>query len=153
MHSAAEDFALADLAIGQSAQFEVTVEAADIDRFAALSGDFSPLHIDADFARRRGFPGPVAHGAYLSALASRLVGMYLPGRDALLLQLRMSFAAPVVAGSRVKVRGTIVQISEAVRSAVVELRIVEAETLTPLARGKLTVGLIADPLSEEAADA
>jgi 3-hydroxybutyryl-CoA dehydratase len=145
MGSAAATFTLEDLAVGQSGAFEVVVTGADIDRFAVLSGDRSPLHLDSEFARRRGYPDRVAHGAYLAALASRLVGMSLPGENALLLQTQMSFAAPVVAGTRVRVTGTVEQLSDAVRSAVVAIRIVDADSLAPLARGRLTVGFTEDP--------
>lgn len=134
--------ALEDLAIGQRREFETAVGEADIDRFAVLSGDSSPLHIDAGFARRHGFDDRLAHGAYLVALVSRLVGMSLPGRNALLLKVEMSFAAPVVPGTRIRVTGTVEQISEAVRSAVIGVRITDAGKLSPLARGKLTVGFI-----------
>ncbi|HEY3909057.1 MAG TPA: MaoC/PaaZ C-terminal domain-containing protein [Stellaceae bacterium] len=140
MDSDAAALALEDLAIGQRYEFETAVADRDIDRFAALSGDVSPLHIDADFARRRGFDDRLVHGAHLVALASRLVGMSLPGRNALLLKLEMSFAAPVAPGTRVRVTGTVEQLSEAVRSAVVGIRITDAGTLAPLARGKATVG-------------
>lgn len=139
MDSAAAALAFEDLAIGQRGEFETTVGEADIDRFAALSGDASPLHTDPDFARRRGFDDRLAHGAYLVALASRLVGMSLPGRNALLLKVEMSFAAPVVPGTRVRVAGLVEQLSEAVRSAVIGVRITDATRLSPLARGKLTV--------------
>lgn len=140
--------ALEDLAIGQQCEFETTVGGADIDRFAALSGDASPLHTDADFARRRGFDDRIAHGAYLAALASRLVGMSLPGRNALLLKMDMSFVAPVVPGTRIRVSGTVEQLSAAVRSAVIGIRIMDAAKRSPLARGKMTVGL-----AEERTDA
>lgn len=142
--SAAERFTLGDLAIGQRSEFEVVIDGADIDRFAAISGDFSPLHTNACFARRRGFNDRIAHGAYLTALASRLVGMSLPGQNALLLKLQMSFAAPVVAGTRVRVSGVVEQISDAVRSAVIDIRVTDAASRSPLARGKATVGFLGE---------
>ena len=60
--------AFADLSVGQRAGFESLVSGRDLDRFIALSGDASPLHADAAFARARGFAGRVVHGAYLSGL-------------------------------------------------------------------------------------
>ena len=90
MAYAAEAFDLEDLAVGQHAEFETVIADGDIDRFATLSGDKSPLHVDKVFARTRGYADRVAHGAYLVALASRLVGMYLPGRNALLLAAQVS---------------------------------------------------------------
>lgn len=130
----------ADLALGQKAAFELAVTEAEIDRFAALSGDASPLHMDAAFAASRGFAGRVVHGAYLGALASRLVGMMLPGRNGLLLGTNLLFATPVIAGTRIRVSATVEQLSAAVESAVLRLAVTEAAGGAPLARGRLTVG-------------
>jgi 3-hydroxybutyryl-CoA dehydratase len=140
MSGSAAAFVLEDLAIGQQAGFDAVISEQDIDAFAALSGDRSPLHVDAGFARAHGFPGRVVHGAYLIALASRLVGMYLPGRNALLLAVSVSFAAPVMPGTRVRVTGVVDQLSDSVRSAVLKLRMTDAESGATLVRGKLTVG-------------
>jgi 3-hydroxybutyryl-CoA dehydratase len=140
MAYAAEVFDLENLAVGQHAEFETVISDGDIDRFARLSGDESPLHIDKAFARALGYTDRVAHGAYLVALASRLVGMYLPGRNALLLGMQMSFVAPTLPGARVRVRGEIDQLSDSVRSVVLKLAIRDTADEALLARGKLTVG-------------
>jgi 3-hydroxybutyryl-CoA dehydratase len=140
MKPAAAAFALEDLTVGQSASFDATISGGDIDAFAAISGDESPLHIDAAFARDRGYPDRVAHGAYLLALASRLAGMYLPGRNALLLAMNVSFAAPVLIGAQVTVSGVVDQVSDGVRSVVLRIRVMDSVTRETFARGKLTVG-------------
>lgn len=103
-----------------SAELVVTVTEAMIDAFAALSGDTNPLHTDAAYARSRGFAGRVAHGQLTAAFLSTLVGVHLPGRRALLQGVRTTFHAPVLVGDVLTVRGSIDQISEAVRR--VELR-------------------------------
>ena len=144
MAYAAEAFDLEDLAVGQHAEFETVIADGDIDRFAALSGDESPLHVDKAFARNRGYADRVAHGAYLVALASRLAGMYLPGRNALLLAVQVSFVAPALPGARVRVRGEIEQLSDSVRSVVLKLAIHDIANEALLARGRLTVGFTAD---------
>jgi len=140
MTRAAAEFGLDDLVIGQKAEFDTVLTGDDIDAFARLSGDMSPLHVDPAFARERGFSDRLVHGAHMAALASRLVGMYLPGRNALLLALNTSFAAPVPAGTRVNVSGVVEQLSDSVRSAVLKLRVVDCNTRLTLARGRLTVG-------------
>lgn len=142
--SPAASFAFEDLHLGQEAGFEALITAADVGRFAELSGDASPLHTDPAFAAARGFGDRVVHGAYLAALASRLCGMILPGRNGLLLAMSLSFAAPTLVGTRVTVTGTVDQLSHGVRSAVVKLAIVETTQRTPLARGRLTVGFTED---------
>jgi acyl dehydratase len=140
MGTCAAAFTLNDLAVGQKAQFDTIITDGDIDAFAALSGDTSPLHVDAGFARARGFGDRVAHGAHLIALASRLAGVYLPGRNALLLAINASFTTPVLPGTRVTVSGVVDQLSDSVRSAVLKLRITDANNGATLARGRITVG-------------
>ncbi|WP_335949333.1 MaoC family dehydratase [Salipiger bermudensis] len=49
---------------------EITV--ADIADFCRLTRDFHPLHTDADYAKKAGFPGIIAHGLYGLALMEGL---------------------------------------------------------------------------------
>jgi acyl dehydratase len=49
-----------------------TVTEADVVAFAGLSGDFNPLHVDHEAARRGPFRKPVAHGLLGLAIASGL---------------------------------------------------------------------------------
>ena len=54
-------YTLADMVPGLSEEFTVTVTAEMMDQFKAITGDVSPIHIDADYAKDRGFPGPVSY--------------------------------------------------------------------------------------------
>lgn len=138
--SAVAEWTLETLVEGQQACFETTIDTAAIDAFAAVSGDNSPLHIDPEFAERRGFGGRVAHGVLLAGLVSRLVGVHLPGRDCLLLDLQMKFVTPVLAGQTVRVTGVVDQISQAARAAILKVVIDNLTTGALAARGKATVG-------------
>ena len=40
-------------------------------RYAGASGDFNPIHIDADFAKAVGLPGSILHGLYVMGLVAR----------------------------------------------------------------------------------
>lgn len=61
------------------ARRDVVMRQADFDRFAALSGDANPIHVDPDFAARTRFGRTVAHGAFLCAIARGLVEELAPG--------------------------------------------------------------------------
>ena len=143
MAAAVATLNFADLSVGQSVEFEASATTADVDRFAAVSGDVSPLHVDEGFARSRGFGGRVVHGAYLTALVSRLVGVHLPGENCLLQALTMQFRAPVLAGARLSVTGTVDQLSEAVRTAVLKVAIRDLDSGSLVATAKVTVGFTA----------
>jgi 3-hydroxybutyryl-CoA dehydratase len=109
--------------IGLSRSIEVAIRPDDVTRFAALSGDFAPMHTDAAFAKAAGFDGVVVHGAYLIALVSRLVGMEFPGPEAVLERMDIAFRKPCYAPSDVKLTATVKQISEAVQSIILEIAI------------------------------
>jgi 3-hydroxybutyryl-CoA dehydratase len=101
-----------DLSVGLVRELHWTVAPSDVDAFAACSGDFNPLHVDAAFARQAGFPDRVAHGFLLGAKISAFVGMVMPGRDCLLLETQLAWPAAIFSGDAIRIRGEIVELSE-----------------------------------------
>lgn len=65
------------------------------DRFARLSGDANPIHVDADFAARTRFGRTVAHGVLLETLLRGLADTLAPGWRVSTQALR--FSAPTFA--------------------------------------------------------
>ena len=112
-----------DLFIGMTAEFSRVVDTQMINRFAELSGDKNPLHLDAEYAHRFGFKNQVVHGMLCSALFSELVGMHLPGESSLLTEISVIFVKPVLGGDKVVVSGSISQLSPAFKSAKIEATI------------------------------
>ena len=94
---------------------------ADIEAFAALSGDHNPLHLDDTFATRARFPGRVVHGMLSAAQVSAMIGMRLPGPGALWTEQHFNFLGPVFVGDEVTFVLRVKQKSEGSRTLVVEL--------------------------------
>jgi 3-hydroxybutyryl-CoA dehydratase len=111
-----------DMSIGTHRELRWVVEGHDLDRFAALSGDHNPLHVDETFARNRGFPARVGHGLLLGAKISAFLGTIMPGRDCLLLETQIAWPHPYFAGDIVKIRGEIVTKSTENRVIKIKLR-------------------------------
>lgn len=103
----AKDLCFDDIAVGDKASFQYTLSNRDIDKFANLSGDFNPLHVDDEYASSTPFGRRIVHGMFLASLFSRLVGMYLPGRRCLYLAQSLDFVHPVFAGDRIEVQGEV----------------------------------------------
>jgi 3-hydroxybutyryl-CoA dehydratase len=100
--------------------FELTREA---DRYrpvyyAAVSGDFNPIHIDPEVGRAAGFPGAILQGMCTMAWLADACTAYL-GDPARVKRLKVRFARPVVVGDVVTFRGRCV----AVEGPVVRLEI------------------------------
>jgi 3-oxoacyl-[acyl-carrier protein] reductase len=106
---------LDDLRVGEEATFTVVVTEDLVDRFADLTGDRNPLHVDAEAAKQSEFRQRIAHGMLLAGHFSTLVGMYLPGERALYLSQSTHFIKPVYLGDTVRVVGKVLAISRATR--------------------------------------
>ncbi|MFN3512740.1 MAG: MaoC family dehydratase [Phenylobacterium sp.] len=96
-----------DLEVGQSAELVRIVGAADIEAFAAVSGDVNPVHLDEDYARTTTFQGRIAHGMLSAAYISAVLGTRLPGPGAIYLSQSLKFRRPVKIGDAVTARVTV----------------------------------------------
>lgn len=93
-----------DMRIGSSVEKEYRFSQSDFNRFAALSGDDNPIHVDEAFAAQTRFGRPVAHGMLLFARVAALLGRQLPGPGSRLLLQEMTFYHPTYAREPVSVR-------------------------------------------------
>lgn len=92
-----------------------TIEAADINLFAGLTGDFYPLHVDEVAARATRFGGRIAHGPLTFAMAVGLVGLsnYLGDAIEALLEVQSIRAKkPVRAGDTIRVHVEVLRCEE-----------------------------------------
>lgn len=68
----------------------------DFDRFARLSGDDNPIHVDPAYSAVTRFGRPVAHGMLLNTIFRGLLERAAPG--AALTEQSLMFTAPTYAG-------------------------------------------------------
>src|SRR5262249_55394883 len=95
---------LEDLALGQSAEDARVVADAGITKFAEVSGDFNPVHVDEEFAQTTPFKGRIAHGMLSGAFISSVLGNRLPGPGAIYISQSLKFKRPVRPGDEVVTR-------------------------------------------------
>lgn len=110
----------------------------DQREFARVSGDFNPLHLDADFARRTQFGAPVVHGIHtvLWALDSLLRSEQFDLRS-----LRVLFHQPLFLDETVTVR------KGAQTEAVMGLDVVAAGTVVTSIKLSSQPGKVAGPVA------
>jgi 3-hydroxybutyryl-CoA dehydratase len=87
--------------IGERASFAKTVTESDVTTFAGLIGDFNPIHVDAEYARKSRFGQRVAHGMFTGGLISAVLGNKLPGPGSIYLSQQIEFLAPVFIGDTI----------------------------------------------------
>ena len=96
-----------ELSVGQSARLLRTLTQADIQAFAAVSGDTNPAHLNAEYANDTLFHGVIAHGMWGGALISALLGTQFPGPGTIYLEQNLKFVKPVRIGDTLTVTATV----------------------------------------------
>lgn len=96
-----------ELSVGQSAEQSFTVTEDVIVKFAEVSGDDNPVHLDEAFAATTQFGGRIAHGMLSAGFISAVIGTKLPGYGSIYLSQSMRFRRPVKIGDTVVVRATV----------------------------------------------
>jgi acyl dehydratase len=111
-----------NLTVGQTASREVTVTEEMVRAYAELTGDYNPLHFDADFAARTRFERLMAQGGIATGLLHALVAMDLPGPGSVFMKQSWSFPRPVYIGDTIRAQVTVTAVSE--RRGIAELDVV-----------------------------
>ena len=89
------------LKVGDRATLRKAFTEEEVFRFAELSTDTNPLHLDAEFARTSVMGQRVVHGILVAGLFSGLIGTKLPGHGSIYLGQDLRFRAPVAIGEPV----------------------------------------------------
>jgi len=109
------DYSFGEIKVGLTHNFEVSIDEELMEKFANISGDFNPLHMDEQYAKETKFGKRVVHGMLLASFFSRLIGMYLPGKNALYFSQNLNFVRPCFVGDKITVQGEIIDKSEATK--------------------------------------
>jgi len=88
-----------------------TITETDVVAFAALSGDWNPMHTDAEYAKTGMFGQRVAHGLLVLSIASGLAVRLGFMEETVLAfrELTWKFSRPVMIGDTVRVRAVVHQ--------------------------------------------
>ena len=89
------------LTVGQRATRSLTLTDEHVRTYAALTGDYNPLHFDPEFAARTRFGRLVVQGGLTTGLLHALVAMDLPGPGSVFLSQNWKFTAPVFIGDTI----------------------------------------------------
>jgi 3-hydroxybutyryl-CoA dehydratase len=94
--------------------FTVRKEVTDelIRKFADVSGDYNPIHLDEEFAAKTRFGKRIAHGMLGASFISAVLGYKLSENKIVYLSQSLKFTAPVFIGDTVTAKAVVRQIRE-----------------------------------------
>lgn len=99
-----------ELSVGDEFHFTKVISTADVIRFAELSGDSNPIHLDADFAADSIFKKPIIHGMIVGALFSKVIASDFPGPGSIYLHQSMDFKKPIYHDSTLQLHLQVVEL-------------------------------------------
>ena len=126
------ELAYEDIKVGDEAFLTRTITEAHIVNYAGLTGDWNPVHADAEHAAQSMFGERIAHGMLVAGLISAVLGTQLPGPNSIYLGQDLNFVAPVKIGNTVKVVVTVTDKRD-------EKRIIKLRTTAYNQRGEMVI--------------
>lgn len=129
----------AEIAVGYSVSFHKKVLEEDMEAFARITGDLNPLHTDEAYAARTKFKKKVVYGMLAGSYFSALVGMYMPGDNALYLSQDLKFTLPIFIGDELVIKGEVTEKHESVRMITIKTTIIRKSDNKVVVNGEAKV--------------
>jgi acyl dehydratase len=99
-----------DIEVGQTATRSLTLTQKHVDMYAEMTGDYNPLHFDADFAGKTKFGGLIVQGGLTTGILNALVAMDMPGPGTVFLSHDFKFTGPVYIGDTITARAEVLKV-------------------------------------------
>ncbi len=131
-------YSIDEMYVGQKATLSKTITDADIYTFAGLIADFNPVHTNDEYAKGTRFGQRIAHGMLTASFISTIVGMAIPGADAIYLGQTVKFTKPVFVGDTITVTAEVTEIKKEKRIATMKT-IITKQTGEVVVEGEATV--------------
>jgi 3-hydroxybutyryl-CoA dehydratase len=135
------DYCYEDIAVGLKIEHGYAIRPEVYEAFLEAFHDFSPVHVDQNYARTAGFAGRVMHGAQLNGFLSHFVGMIFPGRRSLLLAVDLRYLQPSYLGDELQLTAGVTQKLDVKKVIILDLVFQNLTQKTIAARGRAQVML------------
>ncbi len=111
----------------------------EVVKFAEVTGDKNPVHLDATYAAGTMFKKPIIHGFLGGSVLSKVFGTLFPGEGTIYLKQSMSFMRPMFVDTIYEVRMTVKDVNKEKHRANVETIVADKSTGDVVISGEATV--------------
>ncbi len=101
---------IAQINVGDSAEFGKTISESDIYLYAGITGDFNPAHINEAYAQKTFFKTRIAHGMLTAGFISAILANQLPGPGTIYIKQELKFLAPVRIGDTITAKVEVIEV-------------------------------------------
>jgi acyl dehydratase len=116
------------LELGQVYKEAFSFTQEDVNRFAEITGDTNPIHIDPSYAANTIFKRPIMHGILGASVLSKVLGTQFPGEGTVYLKQEMNFKRPMYVDQTYEAVMTVKELNKDKHTAIIETKIVEKES-------------------------
>ncbi|MBN8694199.1 MAG: MaoC family dehydratase [Bacteroidetes bacterium] len=125
--------------VGQIYTHDFNFSQDEVNRFAEVTGDKNPVHLDADYAAKTMFKKPIMHGMLSASLFSKVFGTLFPGEGTIYLKQSLSFLKPMYVDVKYEAVFTVKEVLKDKNRAIVETLIKDKSTGIVCTSGEATV--------------
>lgn len=98
--------------IGDSVSVSKIISDETVRKYADVSDDHNPIHLDDESAKNSIFGRRVVHGMLVASYISSVIGSEFPGAGSIYMSQSLRFEAPVYIDDTISITVTIVDISD-----------------------------------------
>ena len=110
-----------------------------VNKFAEVTGDNNPLHLDEEYAATTMFKRPIMHGFLGGSVFSKIVGTLFPGEGTIYMNQTMNFMRPMFVDTEYEAVMTITEITREKNRAKVQTQVIDKTTGKVTISGEATV--------------
>lgn len=96
---------MGSIEIGVTESFSKTITETDVNLFAGITGDFYPLHVDEEYAKKTHFKTRIAHGSmlvgFISTVMAKMNTHHIPRPGGVSYRYDVRFMGPVMFGDTI----------------------------------------------------
>jgi acyl dehydratase len=109
------EYTFEEIKLGMKESFQVNITESMENNFAEITGNYNPLASNAEYAATTNYKKRICPGMFTASFFSRLTGMHLPGKYALVYSQSLNFVNICYIGDQITVEGEVIEKNNATR--------------------------------------
>ena len=113
--------------MGNSFTYEFSFTQDEVNRFAEITGDKNPIHLDRVYAEQSIFKRRIIHGFLAGSVFSKVFGTLFPGEGTIYIKQEMKFVSPMYTDTNYKAVFEVKEINKGKGKASVNTTIIDKQ--------------------------
>jgi acyl dehydratase len=109
------EYTFEEIKLGMKESFKVNITESMENDFAKITGNYNPLATDNEYAATTNYKKRICPGMFTASFFSRLTGMHLPGKYALVYSQSLNFVNICYIGDQITVEGEVIEKNDATK--------------------------------------